>query len=82
MDALLRYLDICNGGDGVVVARISPIEGGIRLERSWRYRQRLDLTHGYAEQDAVSHNSSEGNGAILGTVQDMPIDDRLMAHER
>jgi hypothetical protein len=62
MAALLRYLDICDRGAGVVVAGISQIDDGIRLERSRRYRQSLDLTHGYAEQDAIDDGHADKSG--------------------
>ncbi len=48
MKALLRYLDACDSGNGVVVVGIGQIERGIRLEVSRRDGQIVDLTDRYA----------------------------------
>jgi hypothetical protein len=71
MKALLRYLDAFDDGMGLVVTGISKIEGGIRLERSRRYGQILDLSHGYVDPNAISHHSGDGQGAFVGIVEDM-----------
>jgi hypothetical protein len=72
MTALLRYLDACDSGDGVVVAGIGKIERGVRLEVSRRHKKVFDLTDRYMESAGdISDHSDEGEVAILGGVQDM-----------
>jgi hypothetical protein len=60
MNALLRYLDACDHGNGVVIVGIAEIERGVRLEISRRKNQIVDLTDGYAESAAdISDATSE-----------------------
>ena len=60
MTALLAYLDILDNSQGIVVKRIIPIKGGIRLERSSRENDILDLGHGYSD-DASDGFAHPGN---------------------
>jgi hypothetical protein len=71
MTALLRYLDACDSGDGVVVVGISKIERGLRLEVSRRDHKVFDLTDRYAGDSDIADHPGELQGAAPVDVQDM-----------
>jgi hypothetical protein len=52
-----QYLDALDRAEHVVVAGISPIEAGVRLERSLRDGDVFDLTDQYFVPAAAGHNT-------------------------
>ena len=54
MQRLLAYLDALRHGEGVVVAGISGIKAGVRLERSTREGDSFDLTDRYVAEHVHS----------------------------
>jgi hypothetical protein len=53
MEALLRYLDAINDGEGVVVAGVELIKAGVRVVRSTRKGNVFDLTDRYMAENVV-----------------------------
>jgi hypothetical protein len=56
MERLLAYLDAFNEGEGTIVAGITAIKGGVRIERSTREGDSFDLCDRYVAQahDGIS----------------------------
>jgi hypothetical protein len=59
-------------GVGVVVVGVAPIEGGIRLERSTRDNDILDLVHGYVcENTSIGYDAAERQRAVARIIEDV-----------
>jgi hypothetical protein len=71
MAALLRYLDACDGGDGVVVVGIAKIERGVRLEVSRRHNQIVDLTDEYAGARNIADHSGDLQIPVRGDIENV-----------
>jgi hypothetical protein len=73
MTALLRYLDACDNGNGVVVVGIGKVERGVRLEVSRRYEKVFDLTDRYFGEAQIAHETGDLQRPVAGDVEDMRL---------
>jgi hypothetical protein len=71
MEALLHYLDVCDAGNGVIVAGIRKIERGVRLEVSHTRNQIFDLTDCYMGENTTPDHAANAERPILGDIEDM-----------
>lgn len=65
MKSLLRYLDACENGSGMVVLGISKLERGIRLKVSWADQEVVDLTDEYADDRDVAAGTGDHHAPAL-----------------
>jgi hypothetical protein len=71
MTALLEYLAAFDNGAGVVVAGALSIKDGIRLERSTRDGDLLDLVHRYVRENTVVVDPSERERARSAVIENV-----------
>ena len=72
MAGLLEYLRAFDDSAGVVVVGVAAIEGGIRLERSTRDNDILDLVHGYiCENTSIGCDAAERQRAVARIIEDV-----------
>jgi hypothetical protein len=81
MEALLEYLAVFDDGNGVAVASITKIEGGITLEAFGHKGDILHLRHGEARADVASH-SGDCERAISGGIEDIGLKVDVQPAER
>ena len=72
MEALLRYLDALDAGNGVVVVGIAKLECGVRLEVSRTHDKVFDLIDRYPESAGdITNASGQPQTTVLDRVEDV-----------
>jgi hypothetical protein len=80
MKALLAYLDALNDGEGVVVASVSPIKAGVRIERSTGEGDFFDLANRYIGQNVELDIDGRDRGDACSKVVKNSVGTERSAH--